>query len=250
MELMYKDLNVTYFDIINKTLNEYSPMGPYERRFLPDIKIEKYLKDFNDPYLIKGARPYQGAKRRFSFKPFVSKMEKQIKYIKEFEKVDKAIEMNRTYYNNNIIFSNKNLTKNDNNLIKERKYYKNIEKGQDFNQIYNNKLIFNGDIKGNNSNEEIIKSINDDKERNIFENEGLSSSNENGENYTKNEEKKIAKSVGGEKFGLIEKRDFDNEGNLLQINKFEQENQTNEKSTGKDEYEEDLESKGGKRKNI
>ena len=49
LELMYKDLHVNYLEMADILLSEGSPMGPYERRFLPDITMDKYLFDFDDP---------------------------------------------------------------------------------------------------------------------------------------------------------------------------------------------------------
>ena len=53
MELMYKDLHVTYLEMADSLLNEEAPLGPYDKRFLPDIKMDKYFYEFNDPYLKK-----------------------------------------------------------------------------------------------------------------------------------------------------------------------------------------------------
>ena len=91
---MYKDLHVNYLEMADNLLNEESPMGPYEKRFLPDIKIDKYLFDFNDPLLIKGAKPYQGTKMKYIFKPIDIEMEKRIKIIQEVETIDRTREIN------------------------------------------------------------------------------------------------------------------------------------------------------------
>ena len=116
MELMYKDLHVTYLEMADTVLKEDSPMGPYDKIFLPDLKEDKYLFDFNDPLLLKGVKPFKGTKKQFIFKPIDAEMEKQIKYIQEVETIDKTKEINRTYYNydnNNTLkkMSNKKQTK-------------------------------------------------------------------------------------------------------------------------------------------
>ena len=122
MQLMYKDLHVTYLEMADTVLNDGSPMGPYEKRFLPDIKMDKYLFDFNDPLLINGSKPYEGTKRKFVFKPLNAQMEKEIKVIQEVETIDRTREINRTYYTNkdnnkiNLIKDNDNIY-NKTNLI-------------------------------------------------------------------------------------------------------------------------------------
>ena len=267
MELMYKDLHVTYLDIANIVLNEDSPMIPYEKRFLPDIEIEKYLKDFNDPYLIKGAKPYQGTKRQYIFKPIDAEMEKQIKYIKEVETVDRTREINKTYYNydndndNNKGFKNTKLIdgKNSNSLVEERKYYKNIETDPNLEQIDKSIDSLKGDIKGNNKKEiiysekrKIIKTENDDEEKRTSKNEGLSSSFGEGKKSIKIEQKNYRKNFGGGRFGIKERKEIDNEGNEQVTNKYEYRYETSEKGIGKDEDEdvEEFETKGGKRKTF
>ena len=98
MELMYKDLHVTYLEMADTLLKEDSPMGPYDKIFLPDLKEDKYLFDFNDPLLLKGVKPFKGTKKQFIFKPIDAEMEKQIKYIQEVETIDKTKEIKKTYY--------------------------------------------------------------------------------------------------------------------------------------------------------
>ena len=133
MELMYQDLHVTYLEMADNVLNERAPMGPYDRRFLPDIKMEKYLYDFNDPFLVKGSQPYQCIKKQYVFKPLDAEFEKKTSYTKEIKTIDKITQNNSVYYDynyNNINIKgvgNKNYIegKNINNItIKETKYIK------------------------------------------------------------------------------------------------------------------------------
>ena len=153
MEIMYKDLHTNYLEMADVILNEDSPMGPYDRRFLPDIKNDKFLFDFNDPLLLKGANPYEGTKLKYEFKPLNVEMEKRIKVIQEVETIDKTREINRNYYindddDNNI---NKELGKikgsNINRVIEERKYNKNIETEPNIEQGRRT-ININGEAKG------------------------------------------------------------------------------------------------------
>ena len=100
MELMYKDLHVTYLEMADTILKEDHPLGPYDKLFMPDHKEDKnrFLFNFNDPLLLKGAKPYKGARRQFVFKPIDAELEKEIKYIQEIENIEKTKEINKTYY--------------------------------------------------------------------------------------------------------------------------------------------------------
>ena len=52
-----------------------------EARFLPDINVDKYLFNFNDPLLIKGSNAYKGIKKQYVFQPLDVEEEKEIKEI-------------------------------------------------------------------------------------------------------------------------------------------------------------------------
>ena len=71
MELIYKDLHVTYLEMTDNVLNESHPKGSYNKRFLSDINKDKYFLNFKDPLLVKGSKPYEGIKRQYIFKPIV-----------------------------------------------------------------------------------------------------------------------------------------------------------------------------------
>ena len=149
MELMYKNLHVTYLEMADSVLKEKSPI---ESRFLPDINMDKYLFNFNDPYLIKGSNAYKGIKKKYVFQPLETEIEKKIKEIKEIETIEKYKEINKTYYNNNDYsysykksennndkFSeeNNNIFNDDEGVINEgRKSYK--TESRDYNNNYNN----------------------------------------------------------------------------------------------------------------
>ena len=79
MELIYKDLHVTYLEMADNVLNEGAPLGPYGSRFLPDIKIDKYLYEFEDPLLKKGSDIYKGVKKQYVFEPLDAEYEERIK---------------------------------------------------------------------------------------------------------------------------------------------------------------------------
>jgi hypothetical protein len=207
LELMYKDLHVNYLEMADTLLSEGSPMGPYERRFLPDIKMDKYLFDFDDPLLIKGAKPYQGTKMKYIFKPIDAEIEKKYKVIQEVETIDRTREINRTYYTNdnkeninNKKFKGKNISKNndnynDNNDVHiEGKYYNdinnNIEIGYSSDNNIDNKekiKVINDIRRKGNKNENITseerysykREVKDDDndENNIYNNENVRSSN-------------------------------------------------------------------------
>ena len=100
MELMYKDLHVTYLEMADSILKEDNPLGPYDKIFMPDHKEDKnkFLFNFNDPLLLNGSKPYKGSKRQFVFRPIDAEMEKEIKYIQEIENIDKTKEISKTYY--------------------------------------------------------------------------------------------------------------------------------------------------------
>jgi hypothetical protein len=98
MELIYKDLHVTYLEMADNVLNEGAPLGPYGSRFLPDINIDKYLYEFNDPLLMKGSEAYKGVKKQYVFEPLDAEYEQRMKTIKEIETIDKVKEINRSYY--------------------------------------------------------------------------------------------------------------------------------------------------------
>ena len=97
MELMYKNLHVTYLEMADSVLKDTTPI---ESRFLPDINMDKYLFNFNDPYLIKGSNAYKGIKKKYVFQPLDNEVEKKIKEIKEIQTIEKYKEINKTYYNN------------------------------------------------------------------------------------------------------------------------------------------------------
>jgi hypothetical protein len=99
MELIYKDLHVTYLEMADNVLNEGAPLGPYGSRFLPDINIDKYLYDFNDPLLMKGSDAYKGVKKQYVFEPLDAEYEQRMKTVKEIETIDKVKEINKSYYN-------------------------------------------------------------------------------------------------------------------------------------------------------
>jgi len=98
MELMYKDLHVTYLEMADSVLNEGSPLGPYGSRIMNEMNSDKYLFDFNDPYLVKGSKAYKGMKKQYVFEPMDAEIEERIKMIKEIEEIDKMKEINKTYY--------------------------------------------------------------------------------------------------------------------------------------------------------
>ena len=114
MELMYKDLHVNYLEMADTVLKDGSPLGPNGANFLHDINKDKYIYDFYDPYLVKGAKPYRAIKKQYVFEPLDVEIERRIKTIQEIETVDKIKEINRSYYdkddNNNKEISNKKYT--------------------------------------------------------------------------------------------------------------------------------------------
>ena len=98
MELIYKDLHVTYLEMADNVLNEGAPLGPYGSRFLPDINIDKYLYEFNDPLLMKGSEAYKGVKKQYVFEPLAAEYEQRMKTINEITTIDKVKEINTSYY--------------------------------------------------------------------------------------------------------------------------------------------------------
>ena len=96
MELMYKDLHVTYLEMADSVLREGIAL---ESRFLPDVSMDKYLFNLNDPYLIKGSNAYKGIKKQYIFEPLDAEIERKIKEIKEIETIEKYKEINKI--NNN-----------------------------------------------------------------------------------------------------------------------------------------------------
>ena len=162
MELMYKNLHVNYLEMADSVLKEISPI---ESRFLPDINVDKYLFDFDDPYLIKGSNAYKGIKKKYIFQPLDSEIEKKIKEIKEVETIEKYKEINKTYYNN-----------------KDYSYsYKKNENGKkEYNMEKDSK--YNGEEEeyfevGNNYDKNEIKENNYDNNRRSVDNESFKSGN-------------------------------------------------------------------------
>ena len=98
MELMYKDLHVTYLEMADSVLKDGNPLGPNGNNFLHDINKDKYLYDFYDPYLVKGAKPYKTIKKQIIFEPIDAEVEKRIKIIEEVKRVDRIKEINKSYY--------------------------------------------------------------------------------------------------------------------------------------------------------
>jgi hypothetical protein len=98
MELMYKDLHVTYLEMADSVLNEGSPLGPNGANFLHDVNKDKYSFDFYDPYLVKGAKPYKAIKKQYIFEPLEQEIEKTVKIIKETETINKIKQINKNYY--------------------------------------------------------------------------------------------------------------------------------------------------------
>ena len=147
MELMYKDLHVTYLEMADSVLNDTSSL---ESRFLPDINIDKYLFNFNDPYLIKGSNAYKGIKKKYIFQSFDAEKEKKIKKIEEIKEIEKYKEINKTYYKdngNNYVYKitksvNKkyNEDEDNNNYNGEEKFKegRNSFKAESKNNYYNN----------------------------------------------------------------------------------------------------------------
>ena len=98
MELMYKDLHVTYLEMADSVLKDGSPLGPNGSNFLHDINKDKYFYDFYDPYLVKGAKPYKAIKKEIVFEPLDAEIERRVKTIQEIETINKTKEINNTYY--------------------------------------------------------------------------------------------------------------------------------------------------------
>ena len=131
MELMYKDLHVTYLEMADSVLNEGSPLGPYGNRILNEMNSDRYLFDFNDPYLIKGSKAYKGMKKQYVFEPMDAEFEERIKMIKEIEEIEKMKEINKPYYDYSYVEGDGkdkyNKSKVINNEKQERKSFNNME---------------------------------------------------------------------------------------------------------------------------
>ena len=121
MELMYKDLHVTYLEMADSVLREGIAL---ESRFLPDVSMDKYLFNLNDPYLIKGSNAYKGIKKQYIFEPLDAEIERKIKEIKEIETIEKYKEINKI--NNNFQnfeeFTEKETFKKSTNKYKYDRY--------------------------------------------------------------------------------------------------------------------------------
>ena len=99
MELMYKDLHVTYLEMADSVLKDGSPLGPNGANFMHDINNkDKYYYDFYDPYLVKGAKPYKAIKKEIIFEPLDAEIERRVKTIQEIKTINKTKEINKTYY--------------------------------------------------------------------------------------------------------------------------------------------------------
>ena len=97
MELMYKDLHVTYLEMADSILNEENKM-----RELPDYN-EKHIYNFKDPYLLKGAKLYKNVKKQYVFEPPDGEDEKIMKIIQEYEVYDKISKIKRKNTNQEFI---------------------------------------------------------------------------------------------------------------------------------------------------
>ncbi len=205
MELMYKDLHVTYLEMAGNVLNENQPMGLYDRRFLPDIKMDKYLYDFNDPFLVEGSESYQCLKKKYIFKSLHAKKEKEkktkTKYVKEIKTIEKTKEKIKDYYyysSNDNIYNNNNETviaNNNNKSFKESKNINNIKlKESEYEK--ENKNIVNSSVVKNVIKEEKKdfdkevkeKEIEKEKKNNVV-NINANNNNTEKENNNINEEK-------------------------------------------------------------
>ena len=224
MELMYKDLHVTYLEMADSILNEGSPMGPYDRKFIPDVYIDKYLKNFNDPYLVKGAKPYEGIKKQYIFKPIDAEMKKNIRYIREIETKERSKEINNVYYdvdnNNNQYIDGKKIDR----AFEEQKFFTKPRNVTNVNDEKSSIKEVEVDIQEENNNkEDKKKSYNGDDERYYY--------NQNRDNFIKNE---IKNSNKKEKKKFIKKgeKDFDENENEYDYG-YEYE----EKGSGNNEYE-------------
>ena len=220
MELMYKDLHVTYLEMADTVLNEDSPMGPYDRRFIPDMNKDKYLQKFRDPYLVKGAKPYEGIKKQYMFKPIDAEMQKKIKYIREIETKERSKEINNVYYdidnNNNQYIDGKKIDRE----FEENKFFKkerNIPNANDQKSSYKVEVV----EENNNNKEDNKESYNGDDERYNF--------NQNRDNFVKNEINNLNKK-GKKKFSKMGEKDLDE-------NEYDYGYEYEEKGSGNNEYE-------------
>ena len=172
MELMYKDLHVNYLEIAESVLKDTY----LESRFLPDINIDKYLFNFNDPYLIKGSNAYKGFKKQYVFQPLDIEMEKNIKEIKKVKTIEKYKEINKTYYNN----ENRNYSYQK-NKSENKKYYEeensgNNEQDEDYEKASNTyKTEFRDNYINNDKSSEKEHSKSDKKKYNFSKYPGSNS---------------------------------------------------------------------------
>ena len=122
MELMYKDLHVTYLEMADSVLNEGSPLGPNGANFLHDVNKDKCTFDFYDPYLVKGSKPYKAIRKEYIFEPVDNEFEKSVKIIKETETINRIKKINKNFYDYDYNESNERINKTE---IKNTKYEKN-----------------------------------------------------------------------------------------------------------------------------
>ena len=152
MELMYKDLHVNYLEIAENVLKDTY----LESRFLPDINADKYLFNFNDPYLIKGSNAYKGFKKQYVFEPLDAEIEKKIKEIEKVKTIEKYKEINKTYYNNN----ENGYYSYQKNKSDSKKYYEE-ENSEDFEKDESHEKAsktYKSEFRGNNYKNNIDKS--------------------------------------------------------------------------------------------
>ena len=89
MELMYKDLHVTYLEMADSILNEENKM-----KDLPDYS-DKNIFNIKDPYLLQGAKLYKNVKKQYVFEPPDGENEKLMKIMYEYDVYDKIKEIRR-----------------------------------------------------------------------------------------------------------------------------------------------------------
>ena len=140
MELMYKDLHVTYLEMADSVLNEGSPLGPNGANFLHNINKDKYAFEFYDPYLIKGAKPYKAIKKEYVFEPIDNEIEKTVKIIEETKTMDRMRKANKNYYDYDY---DSNFSKTEIKKVKIERENKPFAKGK--RNVYDNN---NKDIEG------------------------------------------------------------------------------------------------------
>ena len=123
MELMYKDLHMTYIDMADGVLSEELPYTLHKSITLSNMNMDKYLFDFNDPLLIKGAKGYKCIKKQFIFEPVEGEIRKSAQIENEYQTIEKKKDVNKTSYKN----TNYEFKKNQNQKYYEafyNKYYK------------------------------------------------------------------------------------------------------------------------------